>query len=570
MAGTLLIDSDPAARLAPVEGEIAARAEHHDRTATFPHHSLSLVRETGLLDLVIPADAGGRGGSLADAVAVVRRLGAADPALALVVSQHYLLHLTLLRSDAAPEVVRAVQRSSLDDGGLVNALRVEPALGTPARGGLPATVARRQPDGGWALHGHKIYATGIPALRWLAVYAATDEAEPRVGTFLVAADEPGWRVVETWDHLGMRATASHDVILEGAPVPAGFAIDLAPAGSPRFDAALGVWNALLIAAVYDGVAAAATGWLRRYLHERVPANLGAPLASLDRFQQAVGGIEARLRASDRQLRSAAADLAHATGPEAVDDAALVKLNVTTNAIAAVEAAVALVGNPGLSRANPLERHYRDVLCSRIHTPQDDAILLAAGRRSLAAAATASPDRHLSQSRYQEHAMTVVSDQTTAAAADRRHPTEFIGMIAPTEYSEIIAAPENPVDPDFAVRFARAHEEAGFDRVLIGWFSNAPDGFIVASWVLANTTRLKVLLAHRPGFASPTVAARQLATLDQFSQGRLAVHIITGGDDADQAPRRRLARRRRPLPPHRRVPRRRPPHLDRHRALRPRR
>lgn len=379
-----------ARRLADVTPELTARAEHHDRTATFPHHSLGLVHRAGLLDLVIPAEAGGLGGSLADAVAVIRTLGAADPAVALPVSQHYLLHLTVLRSDAPAATVAAVQRASIDDGGLVNALRVEPALGTPARGGLPETMARRQPDGSWRLHGHKIYSTGIPALRWLAVYAATDEPEPRVGTFLVDARRPGWRIEETWDHLGMRATASHDVILDGAPVPPGYAVDLAPAGQPRYDLTIGVWNALLVAAVYDGVATAAIDWLRRYLHERVPANLGAPLASLDRFQLAVGGIDARLRTNDRLLRSAAADLADPSGVDAVEEASLVKTTVTTNAIAAVEAAVALVGNPGLSRANPLERHYRDVLCSRIHTPQDDATLLAAGRRSLDAAAPLLP------------------------------------------------------------------------------------------------------------------------------------------------------------------------------------
>lgn len=378
-------------RLGAVLGEIAARAEHHDRTATFPHQSLGLVHRTGLLDLVIPTGAGGLGGSLADAVAVIRAMGAADPAVALPVSQHYLLHLTVLRSDAPPPTVAAVQRASIDDGGLVNALRVEPALGTPARGGLPGTVARRQPDGSWRVHGHKIYSTGIPALRWLAVYAATDEPEPRIGTFLVDARQPGWRTEETWDHLGMRATASHDVILEGAPVAPDRAIDLAPAGRPGYDLTVGVWNALLVAAVYDGVAAAAVAWLRRYLHERVPANLGAPLASLERFQLAVGGIDARLRTSDRLLRSAAVDLAEPAGVEAVEEASLVKTTVTGNAIAAVEAAVALVGNPGLSRSNPLERHYRDVLCSRIHTPQDDATLLAAGRRSLDAAAPPRPD-----------------------------------------------------------------------------------------------------------------------------------------------------------------------------------
>ena len=112
--------------------------------------------------------------------------------------------------------------------------------------------------------------------------------------------------------------------------------------------------------------------------------------------------------------------------------------------------------------------------------------------------------------------------------------EFIGMIAPQQYSEILSPAGPPVDPAFTRAFARAHEDAGFDRVLIGYFSTAPDGMIVAAHVLDHTERLGVLLAHRPGFVAPTVAARQMATLDQFSGGRLAVHIITGGDDADLA------------------------------------
>jgi alkanesulfonate monooxygenase len=114
------------------------------------------------------------------------------------------------------------------------------------------------------------------------------------------------------------------------------------------------------------------------------------------------------------------------------------------------------------------------------------------------------------------------------------PVEFIGMVAPQEYSEIIP-PTGPIaDGPFAIKFARAHEDSGFDRVLIGYFSFAPDGFIVASWILQATTTLGVLLAHRPGFVAPTVAARKLATLDQFSGGRLALHVITGGSDDEQA------------------------------------
>jgi alkanesulfonate monooxygenase len=89
------------------------------------------------------------------------------------------------------------------------------------------------------------------------------------------------------------------------------------------------------------------------------------------------------------------------------------------------------------------------------------------------------------------------------------------------------------DPEYPARMARIHEEAGFDRLLVGHSSGAPDGFSVAHQVLAATTTLGTLLAHRPGFVSPTIVARQYATLDAFHPGRVAMHIITGGDNADQ-------------------------------------
>jgi alkylation response protein AidB-like acyl-CoA dehydrogenase len=139
--------------------------------------------------------------------------------------------------------------------------------------------------------------------------------------------------------------------------------------------------------VYHGVARAARDWLTRYLHERVPTSLGAPLASLPRFQSSVGQIEALLHVNDQLIHTTAAEVDGGPDPAgAATRSALVKHTATTNAIRAVEQAVALVGNPGLSRRHPLERHYRDVLCSRIHTPQDDTILLGAGRAALAAAA----------------------------------------------------------------------------------------------------------------------------------------------------------------------------------------
>jgi alkanesulfonate monooxygenase len=113
------------------------------------------------------------------------------------------------------------------------------------------------------------------------------------------------------------------------------------------------------------------------------------------------------------------------------------------------------------------------------------------------------------------------------------PVSMFGMISHRLASEIIA-PRGPVfDRDFIRDFAQAHEQAGFDRVLVGYYSNAPDGFLVAAHAAASTERLGILLAHRPGFVAPTVAARKLATLDQLTRGRLALHVVSGGSDADQ-------------------------------------
>ncbi len=114
------------------------------------------------------------------------------------------------------------------------------------------------------------------------------------------------------------------------------------------------------------------------------------------------------------------------------------------------------------------------------------------------------------------------------------PVEMIGWIAPRISSEIIPPAGPPFSAEVVAETARIHERAGFDRVLIGYFSDAPDGFLIGAHAASVTERLGFLLAHRPGFVAPPVAARKLATLDQLSQGRLAVHIISGGSDIDQA------------------------------------
>jgi alkanesulfonate monooxygenase len=124
------------------------------------------------------------------------------------------------------------------------------------------------------------------------------------------------------------------------------------------------------------------------------------------------------------------------------------------------------------------------------------------------------------------------------------PVEIIGMVGTRDASEIKGPlVDGPVvdwmdglviEPGYLEAIARAHDEGGFDRVLVGYGAVAPESWAVANSVLHHTKRLKVMVAHRPGFTQPVVLARMAATLDHLTGGgRVAIHFITGGDEADQ-------------------------------------
>ena len=372
-----------AARLATATDlarDFAADAARHDREGTIAEANFQKLARAGLLSLTVPARLGGAEAELSEVTQIVGRIAAGDASTALILAMHYLHVATIFRSPRWPRPLADLigRASAAGEVALINALRVEPELGSPARGGLPATIARRSADG-WLLSGHKIYATGSSILRWGLVWARTDDEVPQVGFWLVPLDSPGIWIAETWDHLGMRATGSHEIVLTDVLVPAHYAIDLRrPAQWAQPDPVGLAWNTLTIAALYNGVAEAAKDWLVAHLKSRAPSNLGAPLATLPRFQEAVGDIDRLLRTNRRLIESASA-AAQGLG---LIEPGQIKVTVTDNAIRVVERALELAGNPGLSRANALERHHRDVLCSRIHTPQTDSVLTSAGRAAL--------------------------------------------------------------------------------------------------------------------------------------------------------------------------------------------
>ncbi|SFP90651.1 acyl-CoA dehydrogenase family protein [Variovorax sp. 770b2] len=386
------------ALLARLSARFAATAADHDRSGAFPQENFEALQASGLIGLVAPAVHGGGSATLATARRVIAAVARGEPATALILTMTYLQHHALTRGDNRwpPQLRERVARDAVEHGALINALRVEPALGSPSRGGLPSTVARRDGNG-WSIDGHKLYTTGIEGLTWLAVWARTEEPTPSTGVFLVPRNAPGVRVIASWDHLGLRASGSHEVIFENVAIDLDHAVDLrtpadwAPDAGSQTDidahATQQAWMVVLLGSLYDAVAQAARDWLVDFLNQRAPGSLGAPLASLPRVQEHVGEIEALLRTNRVLLDDAASavDNGHA---QPATDSGLLKYTVTNNAIRVVELALQLSGNHGLTRQNPLERHYRDVLCSRIHTPQNDAILVGAGKRALLPAGVA--------------------------------------------------------------------------------------------------------------------------------------------------------------------------------------
>lgn len=110
---------------------------------------------------------------------------------------------------------------------------------------------------------------------------------------------------------------------------------------------------------------------------------------------------------------------------------------------------------------------------------------------------------------------------------------FIGMISARKLSEIHPAKPPVVDSEYIRQFAQAHERAGFDRILVPYHSVDADTILVGSYAASSTERIGLMLAHRPGVVAPSLAARSFATLDQLTGGRVAVHVISGGDDGEQ-------------------------------------
>lgn len=362
--------------------QFATRAAHHDRTGIFAQENIEDLRQAGLLSLRLSTPARPTPFTLTVVQDIVGQIAQGDASTALVMVNHYMVRAAIAHHQfGSDEIARWIEDEQHDQ--LLNILLAEPDLGSTSRGGLPGTVTTRT-ESGWVLTGRKAYVTGIPGLSWLLVRARTDETPAQVGTFIVPAKADGINVLENWDHIGMRASNSHEVMFTEVTLPPDAALELhAPDAPPIGRNILVLWNTGLLGALYNGIATAALAWFCDFLKNRVPSNLGAPLATLPSMRDAVGGFTITLHMNAMLLHLYAADVEAEHSPQQLKaHAAVIKTRVVDAAADFTSALLGLAGNAGLSAHNPLERAHRDALCGRIHAPHAELLRRIAGQQAL--------------------------------------------------------------------------------------------------------------------------------------------------------------------------------------------
>jgi alkylation response protein AidB-like acyl-CoA dehydrogenase len=382
---------DRLARWLELADQLAARfcerAPKHDRAGTMPTENFVDLRAAGFHLLPVPQEYGGWGATLPEAVRVIERLARGDGATALVFDMHVQVVGSL--AETRPWNDDRFARfccEIVEHGALVNSAATEPELGSPSRGGLPKTTARK--DGNvWRVTGRKSWASGAPVLSHFLIPAVLEDApQGTVGVFLMAMDRPGVHFEETWDPLGMRGTGSHDLVLEAVPIDAQNLVVVREVGAPDpAKVSTGAWFSLTVGGVYLGIAQAARDVALQYAQARKPTALqGKSIATLEPIQRLTGQLEVELLTA-RALLYAVAD-AWAEQPEQrnhlVSYVGVAKATATQHAVNATDLALRIVGGQSMARSFPLERLFRDVRAGLFHPPTEDAAYGGVGKQIL--------------------------------------------------------------------------------------------------------------------------------------------------------------------------------------------
>jgi alkylation response protein AidB-like acyl-CoA dehydrogenase len=376
----VLPDDDKYVSLAMELGpKIAKNAEAHDRDNTFVADSYELLKEAGYLRLPIPTELGGQGASLRQVCYAQAELAKYCGSTALAANMHLYV---------ACDLVYQYRHGNTKLEGLLRRVGTENAVLMTSGGSdwiWPAAIATRV-DGGYKVTGRKVFCSQAPVADVLTTTAAYDD--PQAGRIVlvigVGMKSTGVKIIETWDTMGMRGTASHDVQLDDVFVSDAQVNGQRPYG--RLDPLVRegvIFISPPAAAVYYGIAAGARDEAVRTILARKGPD-GTPMSNDPSVQRLVGLMDSKLRNAWWSITGALSELGTDFVPSewAFNTVLLARRNVLEAGVAVTDLALEAVGGSSYFKRMKLERAYRDVRAGKYHPLTPEKALYYAGRLSL--------------------------------------------------------------------------------------------------------------------------------------------------------------------------------------------
>jgi alkylation response protein AidB-like acyl-CoA dehydrogenase len=349
---------------------LAERAARHDQDGSWVAESFDHLRSAGLLAIGVPEELGGVGATISEIAMVQRELAKHCGSTALASSMHqHVTAFTAWRYRRGLPGAEGALRKVLDDGIVL--------LST---GGGDTTRPRGtavKVDGGYNVSGHKRFVSQSPIGTVMSTMFAYEDPElgMRVLNMSVPMSSPGIFVDSNWDTLGMRGTASNDVVLENVFVADERVIANRP--HDQLDGPLQVMLSIafpIISAVYLGIAEGA--------RDHAVAQVSDPHDTIT--QRNVGLMENRLRVAGWALEGALRAVGDDPQPsmETVVAVMAAKREIGLAGLEVVDLAMEVTGGRGFFRGSPIERAYRDIRAVKFHPLSFDATLVHAGQVAL--------------------------------------------------------------------------------------------------------------------------------------------------------------------------------------------
>jgi len=348
----------------------AVNAAERDAERVLPSAELDQLGASGLLAVTVPAAAGGAGLPVATVAEVIRLLSVADPNIGQIPHSHFV-YVNHLRLHGTPALKSRLFAEVLAGKRFGNA---QSEAGTRHVRDIRTTLVPDGP-GRWRLNGRKFYATGALLADWIPVLAHLDVDGP-LHVAWVERTAAGLEVIDDWNGLGQRTTASGSVVLTNVRVATEFITPYAV----TFDApqTYGAFAQVLHAAIDAGIARAAIAEAATFVRElsRPYPDAGVEHAADDPLViHAFGELELAVRAAEALLREAAAavdradaDLSEQSAGHASLAVAAARAATTSAALEAGSRLFEVAGTRSAAAHLRLDRHWRNARTHTLHDP----------------------------------------------------------------------------------------------------------------------------------------------------------------------------------------------------------